>query len=227
MSVLVIAEHDNQNLQPSSLSAITAAVSFKSDVHVLVAGSGCQAVAAQVALSQGVTKVLCADAPHYQHQLAEEIAPLVASLRKGYGAILAPSTTTGKNLIPRAAALLNVQPLSDVSKVVSADVFERSIYAGNVVATVQSSDLIKVMTIRTTAFDAAAASASAAPIEALSALPRRMWSFPAVEAYKMAIIFSCFISSRISLMPPWARPGQLSTQASFPTICRLGKPARW
>lgn len=169
MSVLVIAEHNNQLLQPATLSAVSAALAFTTDVHVLVAGSGCQAVVDQVAQCEGVVKVLHSDASHYEHHLAEEIAPLIASIGGTYSAILAPSTTTGKNVIPRVAALLDVQALSDVLKIVSPDVFERSIYAGNVIATVQSDDPIKVLTIRTTAFDAVSEGSVPAQVENLPA----------------------------------------------------------
>lgn len=171
MSVLVIAEHDNQLLKSATLNAVTAALALDSDVHVLVAGYHCAPVAEAVAQFEGVAKVLHADAAHYQHQLAEEIAPLIASIGGSYAAIVAPSTTTGKNLLPRAAAMLNVQPLSDVLKIVSADVFERSMYAGNVVATVQSSDPIKMLTIRPTAFDSVTTGSNVAPIEPLEAPP--------------------------------------------------------
>lgn len=171
MSVLVIAEHDNRSLQPTTSNAVSAALALSVEVHMLVAGNDCQSVAEQAGRYEGVAKVLHADASHYQHQLAEEIAPLVASLGAQYEAIVAPSTTTGKNLVPRVAALLDVQALSDVTKIVSADVFERSIYAGNVVATVQSLDSIKVLTVRTTAFDAVSTVGASAPIESVSALP--------------------------------------------------------
>lgn len=171
MSVLVIAEHDNKSLQAATLNTVTAALAFGSDVHVLVVGSDCQAVAEQATRCAGVDKVLHADAIHYQHQLAEEVAPLIGSIGKDYTAILAPSTTFGKNLLPRAAALLDVQALSDVLKITADDVFERSIYAGNVVATVQSADAIKVLSVRPTAFDAVSVDAAGAPVETLQALP--------------------------------------------------------
>lgn len=153
MKVLVVAEHDNVSLNPATLNTLTAAFALASDVHVLVAGFDCSSVVEQASQCQGVAKVLHADASHYQHQLAEEIALLIETLGTEYSAILAPSTTFGKNLLPRAAALLDVQPLSDVLKIVSEDVFERAIYAGNVVATVKSTDAIKILTIRATAFD--------------------------------------------------------------------------
>lgn len=171
MSVLVIAEHDNRELKSATGNTVAAAKAFNEDIHVLVAGVGCQAVAEAAASLQGVTKVLVADAAHYEHQLAEDLAPLVVSLGGSYGAILAPSTSNGKNLMPRVAALLDVQPLSDVMAIESANVFVRPIYAGNVIATEQNDEAIKVMTVRTTAFDAVSADQNAAPIEAIAAQP--------------------------------------------------------
>lgn len=171
MSVLVIAEHDNRELKGATGNTVAAAKAFNEDIHVLVAGVGCQAVAEAAACLQGVTKVLVADAAHYEHQLAEDLAPLVVSLGEQYSAILAPSTSNGKNLMPRVAALLDVQPLSDVMAIESANVFVRPIYAGNVIATEQNDEAIKVMTVRTTAFDAVSADQSAAPIEAIAAQP--------------------------------------------------------
>lgn len=171
MSVLVIAEHDNRELKGATGNTVAAAKAFNEDIHVLVAGVGCQAVAEAAACLQGVTKVLVADAAHYEHQLAEDLAPLVVSLGEQYSAILAPSTSNGKNLMPRVAALLDVQPLSDVMAIEGANVFVRPIYAGNVIATEQNDETVKVMTVRTTAFDAVSADQSAAPIEAIAAQP--------------------------------------------------------
>lgn len=167
MAILVYVEHDNQELKSDSLKLIHAACQIDKDVTALVAGSGCQGVAEQASNVVGVTKVLVADNAHYQHQLAENIAELVAELGSAYSHILAPATTTGKNFLPRVAALLDVAQLSDVIKVISADTFMRPIYAGNALATVQSSDAVKVMTVRTAAFDAAA-TGNAAPIETCS-----------------------------------------------------------
>lgn len=171
MSVLVIAEHDNQNLKSATLHAITAAQAFSSDIHLVVAGSGCRAVAEQAAQINGVAKVLLVESAAYEHQLAEDLAPLLAELGKSASAIIAGASTFGKNLLPRFGALLDVQPISDVLKVVSEDTFERPIYAGNVIATVQSSDAIKVLSVRTTVFDAAATGDASAPIEVLEAQP--------------------------------------------------------
>jgi len=165
MSVLVYAEHDNATLKAATLNVVTAALAIDSDVTVLVAGSGCGAVAEEAAKVAGVTKVVVADNAAYEHQLAENIAELVAELGKDYGHVLAPSTTTGKNFLPRVAALLDVQMISEISGVDSADTFQRPIYAGNAIATVQSTDAIKVMTVRGTAFDAAAAEGGSAAVE--------------------------------------------------------------
>lgn len=170
MSVLVIAEHDNSNLKGATLNTITAAKSFDGDVTVLVAGESCTSVADEAKAVDGVSKVLLADNSAYGHALAENVAPLIAEVGDQYTHILAPATTTGKNIIPRAAALLDVQPISDVIGVESADTFTRPIYAGNVIAKVQSSDAIKVMTVRGTAFDAAPASGGSASVESLSSI---------------------------------------------------------
>jgi electron transfer flavoprotein alpha subunit len=167
MSILVIAEHDNAELKGATLNTIAAAKAIGGDIAVLVAGAGCSAVADAAAKVDGVSKVLLADNAAYEHQLAENVAKLVADLGKDYGHILAPATTTGKNMLPRAAALLDVQPISDIISVESADTFKRPIYAGNVIATVQSSDAIKVISVRATAFDAVAAEGGSAAVEAV------------------------------------------------------------
>lgn len=171
MSVLVIAEHDNQQLKSATLHAITAAAAFSGEVHLVVAGAGCRAVAEQGAQVSGVSKVLLVESDAYEHQLAEDLAPLLADLGKSASVVIAGASTFGKNLLPRLAALLDVQPISDVLKVVSEDTFERPIYAGNVIATVRSSDAIKVLSVRTTVFDAAATGSEAAPIESVQAQP--------------------------------------------------------
>ncbi|MCR6629295.1 MAG: FAD-binding protein [Magnetospirillum sp.] len=169
MSVLVLAEHEAGQLKASTLNTVTAAAKLGSDVHVLVAGSGAQPVAEAAAKVAGVAKVLLADAPAYAHGLAEPLAALLVDLAKGYAAVLAPATSTGKNVLPRVAALLDVAQLSDITAVVSADTFVRPIYAGNALATVQSKDALKVITVRTTAFEAAAASGGSASVEAIAA----------------------------------------------------------
>ena len=168
MSILVIAEHDNAVLKAATLNTITAASQLGGDIAILVAGHQCGAVAQAAAQVVGVKKVLVADAPHYANQLAENVAALVVSLAGGYSHILAPATAAGKNTLPRVAALLDVAQISDVIKVESADTFVRPIYAGNVLATVQSQDSVKVMTVRGTAFPAAATTGSPVSIEAVA-----------------------------------------------------------
>ena len=170
MSVLVIAEHDNASIKGATLNTVTAALQCGGDVHVLVAGAGAAAAAQAASHIAGVTKVLHADAPGLDHGLAENVAAQVVAVAKAYSHILFPATASGKNVAPRVAALLDVAQISDASKVISADTFERPIYAGNAIATVQSGDAIKVMTVRTTGFDAAAASGGSASVESLSAV---------------------------------------------------------
>lgn len=168
MSILVIAEHDNSSLNAATLNSVTAAQAIGGDIDILVAGESCQDAAAQAAQVSGIGKVLVADNSAYGNALAENIAPLIAEVGAGYSHILATATTTAKNIMPRAAALMDVQAVSDISAVVSTDTFKRPIYAGNVIATVQSADAIKVLTVRGTAFDAAAATGGSASIEAVS-----------------------------------------------------------
>lgn len=165
MSILVIAEHDNQSLKVASLNTVAAAARIGAEVHVLVAGSACAGVAQAAAQIAGVTKVLLADAVQYKDHLAESMAALVVSLSGGYGHILAPATTSGKNFLPRVAALLDVAQISEIIAVDSPDTFVRPIYAGSALATVQSKDKIKVITVRTTGFDAAAPSGGTAAVE--------------------------------------------------------------
>jgi len=169
MSVLVVAEHDNAGIKPATLNAVTAATELDSDVQVLVAGTGCDGAAAAAAKIAGVTKVLKADAPHLANGLAENVAPLVAKLAEGHSHVLAPATTFGKNVMPRVAALLDVQQISEISKIDGPDTFERPFYAGNAIATVKSSDATKVITVRGTAFDAAAAEGGSASVESVEA----------------------------------------------------------
>jgi electron transfer flavoprotein alpha subunit len=172
MTILVIAEHDNQALKPATLNALAAASEIAKvgggDIHVLVAGKDCRAVADAAAQAPGVAKVLLADDAAYEHGLAENLAPLVVKLASGYSHVLAPATTSGKNLMPRVAALLDVMQISDISGVESADTFVRPIYAGNALATVQSKDPIKIITVRGTAFPPGEATGGAAPIETVS-----------------------------------------------------------
>ena len=168
MAILVIAEHDNSQIKSGTLNTVTAAQKLGSDVHLLVAGAGCAAAADAAKQIAGVSKVLLADAAALAHPLAENLTPLVVDLAKQYSHVLAPATTFGKNLLPRVAALLDVAQISEITAVESADTFVRPVYAGNVMATVQSSDAIKVITVRTTAFEAAAVSGGAAAVEAVS-----------------------------------------------------------
>ncbi len=168
MTILVIAEHDKQQLKPGVANAIAAAAKMGGDITVLVAGHQCGAAAQAAAKVAGVAKVLLCDAPHYEGALAENLAALVLTVAGQYTHIVASATGFGKNFMPRVAALLDVQQISEISAVESPDTFVRPIYAGNVLATVQSKDKIKVITVRATAFDAAGDSASAAPVENLA-----------------------------------------------------------
>jgi len=165
VSALVIAEHDNASLKSATLNTVAAAARIGGDISVLVAGSGCEAVGRAAAAIGGVKKVLVADAPQYKDQLAENLSALVVGLAAGYTHVLAPATSFGKNLAPRVAALLDVAQVSDIIDVRSPDTFVRPIYAGNALASVQSQDRIKVITVRSTGFDAAAAGGGSAAIE--------------------------------------------------------------
>jgi electron transfer flavoprotein alpha subunit len=167
MSVLVYAEHDNAALNKVTLSVVAAAKEIGGDITVLVAGKGCGAVAEEAAKIDGVSKVLCADNDAYEHQLAENIGDLVAEVGADYSHILAAATTTGKNFAPRAAALLDVAQISEISDVVDADTFKRPIYAGNAIATVKCGDAKKVITVRGTSFDGVAAEGGSASVENL------------------------------------------------------------
>ncbi|MEO6922108.1 MAG: FAD-binding protein [Collimonas sp.] len=162
MTALVIAEHDNASLKGSTLNTVTAASQCGGEVHLLVAGSNCGAAAQAAAQLAGVTKVLVADAAYFADGLAENVAEQVLALASAYSHILAPATAYGKNILPRVAAKLDVGQISEITKIDSPDTFERPIYAGNAIATVQSSDATKVITVRTTGFDAAAGGGSAA-----------------------------------------------------------------
>jgi electron transfer flavoprotein alpha subunit len=163
-----MAEHDNKTLKDATHKALTAAKALAADVHVLVTGKGCRPVAEAAAKLDGVSKVLLADGAAYEHMLAEPVGALVQSLAPGYDAIVAPATTTGKNVMPRIAALLDVMQISDITKVISADTFERLIYAGNAIQTVRSKDKTKVITVRTSTFQATGEGGSA-PIEEVAA----------------------------------------------------------
>ena len=182
MAVLVIAEHDSVSLKLSSLTTIAAASQLGSEIIVLVAGYQCQGAAEQAAKIAGVSKVLITDAINYQHQLAETLAPLVQQLAVNYTHILAPATSYGKNFMPRVAALLDVEQVSDICAIVNEQTFKRPIYAGNAIATIQCLAPIKVITVRTTGFALAKASEQTAPIEALTIKEAE----PAVEFIEFA-----------------------------------------
>jgi len=184
MTVLLIAEHDNKTLKDATNKALTAAKALGGDVHVLVAGKGCRAVADSAAKLDGVKKVLIADSAAYEHQLAEPLAALVVSLAGSYDAIVAPATTTGKNFMPRAAALLDVMQISDIIKVVAPDTFERPIYAGNAIQTVKSTDAKKVITVRTSTFAATGEGGSASVEDAAAAADPGLSGFVGEELSK-------------------------------------------
>jgi electron transfer flavoprotein alpha subunit len=170
MVALVIAEHDNASLKGATLNTVTAAAQCGGEVHILVAGSGCGAVAEQAAKVAGVSKVLVADAPHFADGLAENVAEQILAIAGSYSHILAPATAYGKNILPRVAAKLDVAQISEITKVDAPDTFERPIYAGNAIATVQSGDKVKVITVRGTGFDAAASEGGSAAVENVSAV---------------------------------------------------------
>ena len=164
MSILVIAEHDNSELKTATLNAVAAGMEIGGDIDILVAGSDCDAVADSASQIPGVGKVLLANKETYKNSLAENVGNLIVEIAEGYSHILSPATTNGKNFMPRVAAKLDVSQISDISAVVSDDTFERPIYAGNCIATVQSTDSVKVITVRTTGFDACEASGGSADI---------------------------------------------------------------
>jgi electron transfer flavoprotein alpha subunit len=170
MTTLLLAEHDNKTLKDATHKALTAAKALGADVHVLVAGKGCRPVAEAAAKLDGVKKVLLADGAANEHMLAEPVAALVLSLAPSYDAIVAAATTTGKNVMPRIAALLDVMQVSDIVKVIAPDTFERLIYAGNAIQTVRSKDKIKVITVRTSTFQATTGDGGSAPIEEVAAV---------------------------------------------------------
>lgn len=169
MTILVVAEHDNEALSPATLCAVTAAAEIGGPIHLLVAGKGCAGVAEQAAKVAGVEKVLHADGDGLANALAENLAPVIAALSGGFSHVLAPATTFGKDVMPRAAALMDAQQVSDIIAVESPDTFRRPIYAGNAIATVQCADPVKVITVRTTAFEPAAAEGGSAAVESVEA----------------------------------------------------------
>jgi electron transfer flavoprotein alpha subunit len=168
MAILVLAEHDNKDLKPATLNAVGAATKIGGDIHVMVIGANCSGVAAAAAQIAGVTKVLKADDASLAHGLAENAAPVILEVANNYSHIIGPATTTWKNILPRVAAMLDVQQISEIVGVIDADTFDRPIYAGNAIATVKSSDKIKIITARGTAFDAAAAEGGSAGVDDVS-----------------------------------------------------------
>jgi electron transfer flavoprotein alpha subunit len=185
MPTLLLAEHDNKVLRDATNRALTAAKAIGGEVHILVAGSGCRPAAETAAKLDGVAKVLLADAAAYEHATAEPLAALIVSLAGSYDALVAPATTSGKNIMPRVAALLDVMQVSDILKVEAPDTFERPIYAGNAIPTVRSTDAKKVITVRTSAFQATGEGGSAAPIEEVAAVADPgLSSFVGVELSK-------------------------------------------
>ena len=184
MAVLVLAEHDHQTVRKATLNAVAAAQKIGGEVHVLVAGEGCKAVADAAAKLDGVAKVLLADAAPYAHALAEPLAALIVSLAKDYDAIIAAATTTAKNVMPRVAALLDVMQVSDITKVLAPDTFERPIYAGNAIQTVKSKDKTKVVTVRTSTFQATGEGGAAPVVNAAAAADPGISSFVGEELSK-------------------------------------------
>jgi len=248
MTTLLVAEHDNKSLKDSTNKALTAAKALGAEVHVLVAGKGCRAVAEAAAKFDGVKKVLLVDGAPYEHMLAESLAALVVSLAPSYDAILSPATTTGKNVMPRVAALLDVMQVSEIVKVVAPDTFERLIYAGNAVQTVRSKDKTKVITVRTSTFQATPEGGSAAIEEVAAPADPGISSFVGEELSKSdrpeltsaKIIVSgderCRagrISPNISSRSPTSSAPRLAPRAprSTPvmrrTTGRSARPARW
>ena len=184
MTTLLLAEHDNKSLKDATHKALTAAKAIGGDIHVLVAGKDCKAVADAAAKLDGVAKVLLADAAPYEHNLAEALAALIVSLAEPYDTLIAPATTNGKNVMPRVAALLDVMQVSDITKVVAPDTFERPVYAGNAIQTVKSTDAKKVITVRTSTFQATGEGGSAAVDTAAAAADPALSTFVGEELSK-------------------------------------------
>ena len=245
MSVLVIAEHDNAELKPATLAAVTAASQIGGDVDILVAGQGCAAVGEAAAQVAGVAKVLVADDAMYANMVAEPMADLVVPLAKNYDAVLAVANTVGKNFMPRVAAILDVSQISEISGIESPDTFIRPIYAGNAMATVQSSDAIKIITVRTTGFEKAEATGGSAAVENIAAAGDPGLSTfvgeelskserPELTAAKIIISGGRGMQSGDNFPKPspicWGPllvpAGQPWMRVSCPTIIRLGRPAR-
>ena len=247
MSILILTEHDNGQLTAATLNTVTAASQIGGDIHLLVAGDTSGTVAAAAAAIAGVSKVLTADDAAYAHGLAENIAPLIVGLASGYSHLLAPATTSGKNIMPRVAALLDVMQISDIIAVIDADSFKRPIYAGNALATVSSAEAVKVITVRSTAFEAAAATGGSAAIESTSGtgdaglssyVKSELSSSERPELTSASIVVSggavcrtgpisrCWKKLPTSLGPPLARRGQRLMPALCRMIIRSAKPVK-
>jgi electron transfer flavoprotein alpha subunit len=227
---LVIAEHDNASIKAATLNTIAAAQEIGGDVHVLVAGHNAQAAADAAAQIAGVSKVLLADAPQLEAGLAENVEATVLNIAKDYSHILAPATAYGKNIAPRIAAKLDVAQISDITAVNSADTFECPIYAGNAIATVQSQDPIKVITVRTTGFDPVAAQGGSAAVVIIEAAAdsgiSQLVSREVTKLDRPRTTPTYWHPSRISSAQPWAHRVRRSTRGSFRTTTRSGRPAR-
>jgi len=228
MSVLVVAEHDNESLGSATLNTITAALQLSDDVQVLVAGENCAAAADAAAKVAGVSKVRCADDGRYAHGVAEALAALVVSLAGDYSHVLTPADKFGKNFLPRAAAILDVSSISDITEIKDADTFVRPIYAGNAIATVKSNDHVKLISVRMTAFDDAASEGGSASVEAVAPVDDPGISSFAGQDLTVSerTISSCWKASPIISMPPSARPVPPWTPVTSPTITRWARPAR-
>ena len=241
MAVLLLAEHDNATLKSATLNAVTAALQL-GEVTVLVAGENCGPVAEQASKIAGITKVLVSDSPALGHALPEAIAPLLVELAANYSHLVAPATTTAKNILPRAAALADVAMISDIIAVDSDDTFQRPVYAGNAIATVQSSDSLKIISVRTTAFEAAATDGAGVEVETLDGgTAQDLSTFvgaeltqserPELTSARIVISGGRGMQSYWKMSPTsWVRQSVLrappSMPVSFPTIIRLARPVR-
>ncbi|MCE3233081.1 MAG: electron transfer flavoprotein subunit alpha [Rickettsiaceae bacterium] len=223
MTILLIAEHDNTTLRASTLCTANAAAKIGGEIHILVAGKNCAAVATEASKINGIAKVIKVDDAAYEHALAENLANLIISMAGSYSHILAPSNTFGKNFMPRVAALLDVAQITDAIEVISPDTFKRPIYAGNAIATVQSSDKIKIITVRTTAFEKAATTGSASTEDASAKGDSGLSSFVKLEGSGSSC---CVKSPQKSTIAPSAPPAQQLTLALSPMISRWGRQAK-
>jgi electron transfer flavoprotein alpha subunit len=229
MPVLVIAEHDHASIKGATLNTVTAALQCGGEVHVLVAGHGAAGAAQAAAQIAGVARVLHADGEGFAHALAENVAAQVLAVASGYSHILFPATASGKNVAPRVAALLDVAQVSDISKVIAPDTFERSIYAGNAIATVQCADAVKVITVRTTGFDAAPAAGGSAAVETLAAVAafdKATWTGSEIAKLDRPELTAAKVIVSGGRALGWAPAAPRSTPATRPTTGRSGRRAR-